>query len=68
MDNKIKSKFKGCKCQICSCVYTGDLMVSDDIWSKINQGRNLLCAKCILDSIVDLSIWTAGYAINIDER
>lgn len=47
-----------CRCQICKCLYTGDLLVNDNIWELIKPdgkptGAGLLCGRCIVDRIVE---------------
>lgn len=61
----------GCTCQACGALFTGDLLVPDDIWEKIKPdnsalGAGLLCPSCIMGRIRDLGIWTAARAIDVD--
>jgi len=59
----------GCRCQGCGLFYRADLIVPDDIWTKISpvpvegyRGGGLLCPSCIMERIVEAGIWTVGFA------
>lgn len=42
---------EGCMCQKCGARYRVDVLVSDDVWARIADGRNMLCGQCIVDAI-----------------
>jgi hypothetical protein len=58
--------YEGCTCQACGLKYTVDLMVPDDVWARISNGRNLLCPTCLMTAIADAGIWSAGRAASVD--
>lgn len=57
---------EGCTCESCGKQYIGDLLVPDDVWSRIVGDEGLLCARCILDRVVAAGIWTAARATDVD--
>lgn len=40
-----------CQCQECKTQYKIDLLVPEELWKKINKGRNLLCGSCIMKEL-----------------
>lgn len=41
-----------CTCQQCGKKYKVDLLLSDELWKKINKkGVNLLCGNCIVKGL-----------------
>ena len=57
---------EGCRCQTCNELYNADVLVPDDVWRKIADGKNMLCPTCIAERIVARDIWTAIRASDID--
>lgn len=41
----------GCGCDRCGRYYKVDLIVSDDLWKKIDGDNLMLCGRCIMDRI-----------------
>jgi hypothetical protein len=61
----------GCLCSGCGTRYRGDLLVPDDVWERIkpagsSAGGGLLCPNCIMQRVVDLGVWTAARATDIE--
>jgi hypothetical protein len=57
---------EGCICHGCGIRYRGDLNIPDEVWAKISNGDNLLCASCIARRIIEAGIWTAIRGEDVD--
>lgn len=58
-----------CVCQGCQQPFYADLIVPDDVWTKISpvpvngyKSGGLLCPTCIMERITTQGIWTVGFA------
>jgi len=42
---------EGCTCHSCGRKYKIDFNIPNELWGKINQGKNLLCGTCIVEKL-----------------